>query len=224
MGLDGIELRRDHWPTYLEELAEARERLQALGLLSTYAAFSTLFNDTDEGERQLRRDMEIAHALGAPQLRVFQGPAPTEDSGPGWDAARAAIEYAASLGIVIALENYNAAPGGTLPEIRRALDALPSPNLKTNIDIGNYALNGQDVAAAIRALGERAVSTHLKDVAPPHTSTFLGGGALPLGPIFDEFARLPQRLLHCFEFGGGADPDERITQSLTYLRAREGRI
>ena len=32
---------------------------------------------------------------------------------------------------------------------------------------------------------------------------------------------LPQRLLYCFEFRGGGDPDGRITRSLEYLRGRE---
>ena len=39
---------------------------------------------------------------------------------------------------------------------------VSSPSLGTNLDIGNYALNGQDVPAAIRALGPRIVYAHLK--------------------------------------------------------------
>lgn len=222
LGADGVELRRESWPAYEDELADARERAQAHGLIVTYATFSTLFNDTAAGEKWLRHDIEIARELGALQLRVFQGPAPVEAA--GWDAVRAAIDHAASLGVVLALENYSQHPGATLAEIRRVLDALPSPFLKTNIDIGNYAKQGEDVVTAINAMGTRAASTHLKDLLPGGASTFLGQGTLLLPAIFDAFAGLPQRLLHCFEFSGGADPDTRITQSLAYLRERQGKL
>ena len=227
LGLDGIELRPDRWPGYREEAVQARERARALGLLVTYATFSTLFHDSEDGARRLRHDIDIAGALGACQLRVFQGPAPEGESGPGWDAARKAVEYARARGVVIALENLGKPPGATSAEIRRVLDRIPSPTLMTNIDIGNYAaVQGQDVAEAVRALGDRAASSHLKDTPEPPDEgpVFLGAGGLPMSDILDAFARLPQRILHCFEFGGGTDPDGRITKSLAYLRAREGKI
>ena len=221
LGADGVELRREVWPNQDAEVSAARARIEELGLIVTYATFSTLFNDTAEGSEMLHKDIEMASVLGSPLFRVFQGPAPADDDNAGWAAGQAAVEHAASLGVTIALENYAHAPGGTLAEISRVLDHIQSPALATNIDIGNYAGQGQDILAAIEAVGERAIYTHLKDVGEPDNDlTYLGGGALPMADIIAALDRLPQRILYCFEFRGGGDPEERIKKSLAYLQAR----
>jgi sugar phosphate isomerase/epimerase len=155
-------------------------------------------------------------------LRVFSGPIPADDDEEGWAAGRAMVEYAASRGIALALENYAWTPGGRLAEIARIVGRIESPALGVNIDIGNYTRHGDDVPTAIRTLGDRAISAHLKDQdGPPDFGSHpLGGGALPLGAIMAELERLPQRLIYCFEFRGGGDPDGRIASSLDYLRER----
>jgi sugar phosphate isomerase/epimerase len=221
-GADGIELRRELWPQWRQELEQARKRCEDLGLLVTYATFSTLFSQNNTGQSILRQDIAAAAALGSPQLRVFQGPAPADDDSAGWAAGLATVEYAAQQGIVVALENFARIPGGTLAEMSHVFDLIQHPALCANIDIGNYVLHNEDVPAAIRTLGPRAVSAHLKDQPaslnePP---TYLGGGGQDLDAIFAEFDRLPQRIIYCFEFRGGEDAAERIQRSLAFLRAR----
>ena len=107
-------------------------------------------------------------------------------------------------------------------QIEKIIERIESPELGVNIDIGNYTRHGDDVPTAIRTLGARAVSAHLKDQdgPPDFVSHPLGGGSLPLGAIMAEFDRLPQRLIYCFEFRGGGDPDGRIASSLKYVRDR----
>jgi sugar phosphate isomerase/epimerase len=225
LGLDGVELRRELWPNWRSELAQARQRIKELGLLVTYATFATLFGDDDTSPADhaaiLRQDIDAAAALGAPQLRIFPGPVPTDEDEASWAGARAVVDYAGQQGIVVALENFARTPGGTLAEIKRVLAQIPHPALKTNIDIGNYVLHGEDVPAAIHTLGARAVSAHLKDqpadLAQP--ATYLGGSGRDLGPVFAAFDRLPQRIIYCFEFRGGGDPEEGIRHSVAYLQA-----
>ena len=121
--------------------------------------------------------------------------------------------------MAIALENFAGTPGRRLDEVKAVLDGIQSPALGTNLDVGNYAANGQDVVEAIRILGERVIYTHLKDVTPGTPgATYLGDGRLPIAQIVAAFDRLPQRVIHCFEFGGGGDPDGRINASLALLR------
>ncbi|MCA1725459.1 MAG: sugar phosphate isomerase/epimerase, partial [Thermomicrobia bacterium] len=124
-------------------------------------------------------------------------------------------------GITLALENFVGTPGGTLAEIESGLAHIPA--LMTNVDIGNYPRHNQDVPAAIRAVGSRAISAHLKDATddPAHGSLALGDGTLPLAAILDALDALPQRLLYIFEFGGGDNPDDRITRSIAYLKTRQ---
>jgi sugar phosphate isomerase/epimerase len=222
LGADGIEIRPEFWRDKARELPEARELIAGHGLLVTNATRNTLFSDEPDGAARLREDIDDTAALGAGQLRVFSGPIPADDDEAGWAAGRAIVDYAASRGIVLALENYAWTPGGRLAEIARIVGQIASPALGVNIDIGNYVRHGDDVPTAIRALGGRAVSAHLKDQggAPDFASHPLGGGTLPLGAIMAELERLPQRVIYCFEFRGGGDPDGRIASSLAYLRER----
>ena len=134
-----------------------------LGLLLTYATMATLFTSDSVGVEALRQDIADARTLGAALLRIFPGPVPDSKDDPGWERARAVVAEAARQGVVLALENFGRAPGCTVQEIRRVLERLGPAGLVTNIDIGNYAGAGEDVPAAIRALGDWARAAHLKD-------------------------------------------------------------
>ncbi len=223
-GVDGVELRREVWPAYRTEVPAARRRIEEAGLLVTFGTFSTLFNTDAAAHELLLADIATAHALGAPLVRVFPGATPPADDAAGWGRGRAAVARAAELGVQIALENYARTPGGTLAEVAHILTTIDSPALKTNIDIGNYPQHGQDVVAAIAAIGDRAIYAHIKDFAGAvgGPATGLGEGVLALAPIFAALNRLPQRVILCFEFPGGDDPDARIDASLAVLRAQGG--
>lgn len=223
VGADGLELRRETWPGIGEELADAAQKIADAGLLVTYATHATLFDRSADGQQQLRQDIDAAAALGSPIVRFFPGPVPDADDDPAWEVARDVVDYAGEQGVVIALENYARTPGGTLAEIQAVLDRLASLSLRTNLDIGNYPNHGQDVVAAIDALAEQIVSSHVKDKAadPSEPPTVLGEGELPLPAILDALDALPQRVFYIFEFRGGDDPVGRIEHSLAYLRARQ---
>jgi len=221
LGVDGVELRRELWAGWQTEVDAVRQRASELGLILTYATFATLFNADEAGNAQLRQDIDTAAALGSPIFRVFQGPAPVGNDAADWAEAVAAVEYAAGKGIVIALENFAREPGGKLAEIKRVLDHIQHAALGTNIDIGNYVRHDEDVPNAIRTLGARAVSAHLKDQPtdleqPP---IYLGGGDQDLEAIFTAFEALPQRILYCFEFGGD-NIETGIQRSIAYLQSR----
>lgn len=220
LGADGVELRRETWPQWQAELPTARAKAEAHGLMLTYATHVTLFSEDEQGQAVLRQDIDAAAALGSPLLRVFQGPAPTTDDDDRWTAARAAIDYAAACNVVVALENYVGMPGGKLQEIARVLQLIDTPALGTNIDIGNYTQHGQDVVAAITAIGKRAVYAHLKDKTgtsgePP---VYLGAGQMPLPAMMAALDALPQSFPYCFEFRGGDNAEAGIIASLAYLQ------
>ncbi len=222
VGADGLELRRETWPRLEAELPQAARRIADSGLLVTYATQATLFDDSSDGRKQLRQDIDAAAALGAPLVRFFPGQSPPPLDRPAWTRAQQIVDYAAAHNIVIALENYARKPGGTLAEIQTALDRLTSPALRTNLDIGNYSNHGQDVVAAIETLADRIIAAHLKDKTanPSDPPTVLGAGLLPLDEILDALDRLPQRIFYIFEFRGGTDPVGRIEHSLAYLKRR----
>jgi sugar phosphate isomerase/epimerase len=214
-GVDGVELRREVWPAYKSELATVSEQIEALGLLVTFATFSTLFNEDEAAHRLLLEDIETAAALGSPLLRVFPGQTAAEDDGAGWAKAKEAVSHAAAQGIQLALENFARTPGGTLAEVAHILQRIDAPALRANIDLGNYSNHHENVLDAIEQIGEKAIYVHVKDAgSPPAAPVALGEGVLPLAQIFAAIDQLPQRILLCFEFPGGDDPDQRIKNAL----------
>ncbi len=220
LGTSGVEFREVYWKNKEREIPAVRDRMSELGLEATYTTFTTLFNAQGDAT-VLHTDMDDTVALGAPLLRIFPGDVPGADDEQAWEAAAKLVKYAAARGIVLALENFMKAPGCTLEEITTVLNRIDSPTLRCNVDIGNYTVNGQDVAEAIQTLGERIIYAHLKDPANTpngHDATYLGGGTLPLRDILAAFDRLPQAITYCFEFNGGGDPEGRIQKSLEYLK------
>ena len=158
LGVEGVELRRELWPDWQDEMVEARRQADAAGLLIAYATHATLFSSD---AATLRGDIDAASTLGSHIIRFFPGQLPADDDTTGWAGGQAIADYAAQKDVVIALENYARTPGGTLAEIQTALARIPS--LMTNLDMGNYSLHSQDVPAAVAALADRIVYSHLKD-------------------------------------------------------------
>jgi sugar phosphate isomerase/epimerase len=218
LGADGIELRESYWTDIEREVPAARRRIDELGLVVTYATGATLFPGGDSGVETVRRHVDTAVELGSPLVRVFHGPAVAPGAAAPWAAAREEVEYGAKRGILIALENLWKGAGRTAAEVRAVLDEIPE--LKTNVDVGNYFIAGDDLPASIRLLGDRIVYTQLKDNAGDADGTYLGGGRIPLAATLDALDALPQSFPYCFEFAGGGEPEARITRSLEYLTAR----
>jgi len=219
LGVDGVELRRELWGDAMnEELPAVKQRIQALNLQVTFATHSVLFCSGEDYDLLLA-DVDTAAEIGSPHLRIFSGPVPTEANDPAWEKAKAVIDRAEAKGIVIALENYANEPGGTLAEIQTVLNHFPVPTLKTNIDTGNYSGWKQDILEAIDAIGDRAAYVHVKDPSKGGTSV-PGEGDLPMKEIFAALDALPQKIIYCFEFPGGDDPDDRIRRGLTFMNSR----
>ncbi len=220
LGVDGIELRRELWANYANELPAVSEQIKASGKLVTYATFSTLFSKDHQAHKLLLHDLDTAKALGSPLLRVFPGAAPADTSDPAWTAAIEAVAHATSLGILIALENWGKLPGGHLNELTYILNHIPSAALKVNVDVGNYAMHGEDVLEAIKVLGSRVIYAHLKDkpVMNGDATTYLGAGAFPMDAIVAALEALSQPIIYTFEFDGDGEAESRIAKSLAYLR------
>jgi sugar phosphate isomerase/epimerase len=218
-GVDGIEIRPQYWRERGRELPAARELLAQHGLLVTYATTTTLFSADPEDAARLRGEIDDARSLGAPQLRVFQGPAPDERDEAGWTAGRATVEYAAARGVTLALENY--------PECRAARSRVgtnPRSPARPGGESGHRQLRAPrrgcpDGDRPLRRAGGLGTCERPGE-RDPWTSQPLGAGELHLPRIMAALEALPQRLIYCFEFRGEGDPDGRIERSLAYLRER----
>jgi len=216
----GVELRREPWPEYKEQLVHIKEYAAQRNIKIVFATNSTLFPRNEENEKLLYHDIDIAAIIGAPLLRVFPGKKPDENELLSWEKAKATISYAQSKGVKIALENG----GGNLPSklsfIKSVLDKIQNPTLGTNLDIGNYFLGNQDIASAAGELKDRIICTHIKDIDTEKNSTYLGGGIISLPGVFEALDTLSEELIYIFEFDGNGQGDMRIRKSMEYMGLR----
>lgn len=224
-GAQGVEYRDVYWKDKGKELPAVREQLTRMNLKGTYTTITTLYNKDQAGQTRLLQDVEDAKALGSPLLRVQLGawPGAGSEGAAIRDAAKAAVEHAAHLGVKLALENNSRAPGETLADIKATLEEFNSPALGTNVDFANYAATDQDPLAAIRALAPWIIYVHGKDARKTDkgwTTTYLGGGTLPLMDIMAALDATGRSFLFCFEFPGEGDPEGAIAKSKAFLAAR----
>ncbi|MBI2942142.1 MAG: sugar phosphate isomerase/epimerase [Chloroflexi bacterium] len=109
--------------------------------------------------------------------------------------------------------------GRRLADVREAVELLQHPALAVNLDTSNYALNGQDVVGAIRALRPWIRYAHLKDVhdTPQGPAmTWPGNGYLPFTEIFAELDAVGTDFPVCFEFRGDGDPVGHLRATLEF--------
>lgn len=224
LGAQGVEYREVYWKDKAKELPAVREQLDSLGLKRTYATFTTLFNRAPEKQQQLMQDLDDAHALGAPMMRVFRGERPGDGAEDAHmlEAARAVIARATNYGMSLALENF-VGPGGThMNEIKEAIERLASPAIGANIDTSNYVVNKQSPVDAVKLLAPYIIYTHLKDAretADGLKPTYLGNGIIPIAEIIVALDATGRDFPLCFEFGGEGDPEGAISKSIAYLKA-----
>ncbi len=223
-GAQGVEYREVYWRDKSKELPALREQLDSMGLTRTYATFTTLFNRDTAKQNQLLQDLEDAHAIGAPLMRVFRGDPPSDmpQDRPILDAARSVIDRAAQYGMQLALENHIGAFGSHMNDVKGTIDRLQSPTLGVNIDTSNYVINRQNPVEAVHLLAPWIIYTHLKDArdtAEGMRATYLGNGMIPLGEIVAALDQTGSNFPFTFEFGGEGDPEGAIAKSMAYLKA-----
>ncbi|MBN2328163.1 MAG: sugar phosphate isomerase/epimerase [Candidatus Omnitrophica bacterium] len=122
------------------------------------------------GEMQLvniRHYARMAQKLGAPVIRLLTGPAASgEPYTVQWrrcvEFMREACDIAAACGIVIGIQNHDDIAGHYL-SIADLIDEIGRPNCKACFDAWSVALQGGDLAEAVRCMGDRIVHTTVAD-------------------------------------------------------------
>lgn len=215
VGAQGVEYRTVYWQDVDSELPAVVDQLAELGLRVTYASFATLYGGDADTKAGLLRDIDHARALGSPLLRVFRG------AGDDETIAREVLAAAEAAGVKLALENFVTAPGNRLTDVVATVEALDSPALGVNVDVGNYVKNGQDPVTAVAALAPWTIYSHFKDVregADGQIATYPGNGFVDLPAVL---AALDPDVPFGFEYPGEGDPESAIRAGLEYVRQHE---
>ena len=134
-------------------------------------------------ERRTYEVIDITAAIGVPIFACHIGFVPEDHTDPVYapvrDMVRRVCDYAASKGIIFALETGQE-PAETLLHF---LEDVARPNLKLNFDPANLILYGtSEPIAALKLVGAHVVSVHCKDGNwPDKTKPGTLGTEMPLG-------------------------------------------
>ena len=217
----GAELQDIHFPetrpAYLATLRRAAAdhgvALIGVGVHNDFGLAEATWRQAEIAK--VKHWIEVAEALGAPQVRVFAGhpQGPPAERWPAMIAAlREVADFAAAAGVRLGLENHNhGAFTKTADDQLRVLADVAHPALRNLLDTGNF-LDGWPSVARTAPL---AVHVHAKfwQVAPDGAE-----------PTIDYPALLRILRQHgyagwvCFEYEAAEDEATGVPRALAYLR------
>ncbi len=133
-------------------------------------------HELDDAERKeevayVKRQIDIAAAMGVPFVRHDVGHRPVEDTSTARfdrdlplvvEACREAADYAAQYGICTNLENHGRHFQGS-ERVHRLVDAVARPNFRCFIDVGNFIGVDEDPYSAVKNNLDIVSMFHFKD-------------------------------------------------------------
>lgn len=180
IGFDGTELRGNdaHMPDSAtgEFVAKLKKRLADAGIAaSSIATFTGHYASRDDAQcveelKRFERYVQIAAALGAPNVRHWIGDGPSAEATPaGWEKAALwldkAARYAKGFGVMVALELHHNTFLDTTEAALKVLKMAREENIGFIHDGVNFYFDDQPSGdKCIRALGDRIINVHLKDI------------------------------------------------------------
>ena len=223
--LDGVELTSYYFPKQItpEYIQQVKEKTFRLGLDISGTAIGNDFckpaGEALDAEKAMTRQwIDYAAQLGAPVIRIFAGYVPPGDTeAAALDRCVAAIDesvaYAASKGVVLALENHGgvtATPEQLLAIVKRV---APSSSFGVNFDSGNF--NTADPYASLEMIAPYAMNTQVKVSVLP-----AGGQKQPsdLARVIRILKQAHYRGYLVLEYEDEAEPRTAIPPLLKQLR------
>ncbi|WP_069172862.1 sugar phosphate isomerase/epimerase family protein [Streptomyces griseus] len=139
-------------------------------------------------QAELTELVELAHDLGAANVRVFPGGGDRDAAEADADAARrlgAAAPHAADLGVRILLETHDSHRAGV--DVARVVGTVGHQQIGAVWDVMHTWLAGEEPAATHAVLAPHLGYVQVKDLASAEETTplALGDGVLPLKACLD---------------------------------------
>jgi len=229
LGVDAVDLGY-YWKDEGEELRFVPDWLRGNNLkLAAYIVGNDFAQKEEERGRQIslvKHGIERASQLKTKILRVFAGN--VKPDFPDYQTARNILvssfkeisSFAKERGIILALENHGRLCAKT-DEILDLLGEVESPNLKLNLDIGNFLQVDEDPVSSVRKLAHLAVHTHIKDFKKVNGKTVpavLGEGDVDLDGCLRALKNKDYQGYLSLEYEAEADSKIGIERSLETLR------
>lgn len=222
--LDACELTAYYFPKEItpEYLLSLKERTFRLGLDISGTAIGNNYCVADPAARetqlQMTRDwIDYSAILGAPAIRIFAGTKPASDTEEAArercvSAINEALQYAATKGVVLALENHGGITA-TPEQMLKIIEAVePSPWFGVNFDGGNFQTD--DPYASLAQIAPYAKNAQIK------VEMHAAGKKVPadLARVVKILKDAGYRGYLALEYEASEDPFEAIPRHLAELR------
>ncbi|MFK4864598.1 sugar phosphate isomerase/epimerase family protein [Streptomyces sp. CSMPJR101] len=200
-GYHGVELRAHpeepvHPGLGPGERADVAAEFKAAGVEPLgVAGYTRIAAPGDDGPviEEVRTLVDLAHDIGAPNVRIFPGADP-EQTSEATDAIAArrlgtAAEYAADLGVRVLLETHDSHRAAA--DAMRVLGLVGHRNVGALWDVMHTWLAGEQPAESYAALAPHLGYVQVKDIAGADDTTPLplGAGVLPLAECVEVLSR-----------------------------------
>jgi len=160
-------------PALIDKIVkQAAEKKLDISSYTVGANFIQPDNDAYRTEiERTKKQVDIAHALGARLMRHDAASRPAEQAGLQQfekdlptiaDACREIADYAAQYGITTSVENHGLHVQHS-ERVRRLIEAVDRKNFKTTLDIGNFVCVDEDPLEAVKNNAPYASLVHVKD-------------------------------------------------------------
>jgi len=173
LGFDGVEIcleNDDMAPDRLtpEIIGAVRQQVEALGLAPHSISYHKDYVYSDVFFELTKDAIRMTPEFGT-DLFVFSGPAKRSGDEREWlrmvERTRELADVAELAGVILAQEFEPNFVVGTTADLLQLFEAVDSPALAANLDLGHVFLCDPDPSAAIRAVGDRIVHCHVENMA-----------------------------------------------------------
>lgn len=173
LGFDGVEIcleNDDMAPDTLtpERIDQVRRRVVELGLTPHSISYHQDYVYSDAYFELTKDAIRLTPEFGT-KLFVFSGPALPKADADAFDKmvvrTRELADVAEDAGVLLAEEFEPNFVVGSTADLLRLFEAVDSPALVANLDLGHVFLCDPDPIAAIHAVGDRIVHCHIEGMA-----------------------------------------------------------
>ena len=227
IGYDCLELCLEAADVRPDEMTEARAHALRRMLDDTGIGLASLSYHADREPLAQRaanqaRAIRVAQWMGA-DILILNGERST-DPARQWaehvDRLGRLCELAEAAGVTLAVEPEPLLVIGSSQDALAMIEAVGSPALKVNLDVGHAQITDDDVPASIRELGPAIAHLHLEDIAGRvHRHLPLGEGDMDLGAIREALDEIGYAGPYVVDlFGQDIDPIQVATDALAAMR------
>lgn len=198
LGFDGVEicLETDELlPGSLTtaQITTIREQVQSLNLSPHVLGYHKDYIFDDELFERSKTAIRQTRAFGT-NILIFSNAVKRAGDLAEWarmvDRTRLLVKLAEDEGVILAQEFEPGFIIGSTAGLLRLFDAIPSPNLAANFDLGHAFLTDPDPLAAIRQVGPKIVHGHVENMrADLHDHLLPQEGDMDLGAYLSALAQ-----------------------------------